>query len=47
MYNELNNSRSAIDQLGRDKVRRQRSLYRIYLVYVRFFCEPVDLYSML
>lgn len=46
MYNELNNSRSAIDQLGRDKVRRRGNSI-VFISYMSDFCEPVDLYSML
>lgn len=36
MYNELNNSRSAIDQLGRDKVRRKKS-YNVFISYMSDF----------
>lgn len=44
MYSELNNSRSAIDQLGRDKVRRKEN--HIFFN-VRFFCAPFAPKSML
>lgn len=47
MYQELNGSRSAIDQLGRDKVRRIRTLLHFFTYMSEFFCDPVDLYSML